>query len=274
MTQPLRLLGNNSEPWAWNKEDFRPSIPINEGPIFDNSLVTNVTAQLGGTAHLQCKVLNIRDKDNPVSWIRRRDWSILSSGNSAFTKDARFSLLHRPGDSDWTLIIKYLQKRDEGTYVCQVSTTTGVKSHYFNLHVMVPTAFILGSDEYHTQAGNAISLVCIIENSLDPPQYVFWYHNGKIINYERVSRVSVQTDPGPKTHSRLIVSDVIKEDSGNYTCSAPNTLSSSIDVFVSPGDKTLSLSDHSGTGRVSHCSLFLMAAAVLPALLLILQPSS
>ena len=40
---------------------------------------------------------------------------------------------------------------------------------------------------------------------------------------------------GPKTHSRLIVSDVIKEDSGNYTCSAPNTLSSSIDVFVSPG---------------------------------------
>ena len=46
----------------------------------------------------------------------------------------------------------------------QVSTKTGVKSHYFNLHVVVPTAFILGNDEYHTQAGNAISLVCIIEN--------------------------------------------------------------------------------------------------------------
>jgi hypothetical protein len=45
-----------------------------------------------------------------------------------------------------------------------VSTKTGVKSHYFNLHVLVPTAFILGNDEYHTQAGNAISLVCIIEN--------------------------------------------------------------------------------------------------------------
>lgn len=51
----------------------------------------------------------------------------------------------------------------------QVSTSTGVKSHYFNLHVMVPTAFILGSDEYHTQAGNAISLVCIIENVSDCP---------------------------------------------------------------------------------------------------------
>ena len=46
----------------------------------------------------------------------------------------------------------------------QVSTKTGVKSHYFNLHVLTPTAFILGSEEYHTQAGNAISLVCIVEN--------------------------------------------------------------------------------------------------------------
>merc|ERR1711997_523464 len=192
--------------------------------------------------------MGIKYADNPVSWIRRRDWHILSSGNlGTFTKDQRFQLLHVPNSHEWTLMIKYIQNRDEGTYVCQVSTSTGVKSHYFNLHVIVPTAFILGSDEYHTQAGNAISLVCIIENSLDPPQYVFWYHNGKIINYERVSRVSVQTDPGPKTHSRLIVSDVIKEDSGNYTCSAPSTVSSSIDVFVSPGDKTMSLSDHSGS---------------------------
>ena len=68
-----------AEPWAWNKEDFRPSIPINEGPIFDNSLVTNVTAQLGGTAHLQCKVLNIRDKDNPVRILCEFSFLFLSS---------------------------------------------------------------------------------------------------------------------------------------------------------------------------------------------------
>ena len=56
-----------TDPWNWNEVDFRPKIPVDDGPVFDNSLVTNVTAQLGGTAHLQCKVLNIRDKDNPVS---------------------------------------------------------------------------------------------------------------------------------------------------------------------------------------------------------------
>jgi hypothetical protein len=55
----------------------------------------------------------------------------------------------------------------------QVSTKTGVKSHYFNLHVLVPTAFILGNDEYHTQAGNAISLVCIIENVSSCPEVIY-----------------------------------------------------------------------------------------------------
>jgi hypothetical protein len=57
-----------------------------------------------------------------VSWIRRRDWHILSAGTKVFTKDARFQLLHPGGSSsEWTLVVKFLQQRDEGTYVCQVS---------------------------------------------------------------------------------------------------------------------------------------------------------
>ena len=47
--------------------------------------------------------------------------------------------------------------------------------------------------------------------------------------------LTADTFAGPKTHSRLIINDVIKEDEGNYSCSAPNTESSSIDVYVSPG---------------------------------------
>ena len=37
-----------------------------DDPVFDNSLFTNVTAQLGKVAHLQCTVLNIK-QSNPVS---------------------------------------------------------------------------------------------------------------------------------------------------------------------------------------------------------------
>lgn len=45
----------------------------------------------------------------------------------------------------------------------QVSTTTGIISHFVNLQVVVPEAFILGSGELHVDMGSTINLVCIIE---------------------------------------------------------------------------------------------------------------
>lgn len=46
----------------------------------------------------------------------------------------------------------------------QVSHAKGKISQLYNLHVLVPTAYILGSDEYHVGVGSTINLVCIIEN--------------------------------------------------------------------------------------------------------------
>lgn len=45
----------------------------------------------------------------------------------------------------------------------QVSTPTGIISHFLNLQVVVPEAFILGSGELHVDMGSTINLVCIIE---------------------------------------------------------------------------------------------------------------
>lgn len=56
-----------------------------------------------------------------------------------------------------------------GTYthilslLLQVSTPTGIISHFVNLQVVVPEAFILGSGELHVDMGSTINLVCIIE---------------------------------------------------------------------------------------------------------------
>lgn len=58
---------------------------------------------------------------NQVSWVRRRDWHILSSGDSLYTNDARFVATHEPTQSTYTLQIKFVQKRDHGVYECQVS---------------------------------------------------------------------------------------------------------------------------------------------------------
>ncbi|EDS40312.1 conserved hypothetical protein [Culex quinquefasciatus] len=70
------------------------------------------------------------------------------------------------------------------TLIKPVSTPTGVISHFVNLQVVVPEAFILGSGELHVDMGSTINLVCIIEklsttklalNTTDRPCYMVYY---------------------------------------------------------------------------------------------------
>lgn len=56
-----------------------------------------------------------------VSWVRRRDWHILTSGLLTYTKEGRFTMHHNEGSTKWTLAIKYLKLEDQGVYECQVS---------------------------------------------------------------------------------------------------------------------------------------------------------
>lgn len=45
----------------------------------------------------------------------------------------------------------------------EVSTSTGLVSHFVNLQIVVPEAFIQGLAERHVDVGTVISLLCIIE---------------------------------------------------------------------------------------------------------------
>ncbi|KAB0803554.1 hypothetical protein PPYR_00524, partial [Photinus pyralis] len=174
-----------------------------------------------------------------ISWVRRRDWHILSSGMFTYTNDERFQILHSEGSDDWTLQIKYVQKRDNGTYECQVSGSAGLISHFVNLQIVIPEAHIQGSGsgEHHVDKGSIINLVCIIDKSPTPPQYVFWYHNNNMINYDtNRGGINVETLPGHPTQSRLTITDTHEADSGNYTCSASNTEPAFVYVYVSEGD--------------------------------------
>ena len=71
--------------------------------------------------------------------------------------------------------VKNVSEDNIGTFLSQVSTESGVHSHAYYLHVVVPKAYILGTDEYYAQAGNAISLVCIIED-VSKMDKLFSYH--------------------------------------------------------------------------------------------------
>ncbi|KAE9543193.1 hypothetical protein AGLY_003104 [Aphis glycines] len=97
--------------------------------------------------YLLAKVIDIEADENilnkeklyyiiPVSWIRHRDIHLLTAGRYTYTSDQRFEAIHEPHSENWSLRIKYPQKKDSGIYECQISTTPPI-GHPVYLTVLV-----------------------------------------------------------------------------------------------------------------------------------------
>jgi len=204
----------------------------NVEPDFDTSTPNVTRVQVDSNAFLHCSVVNLQE-ESQVSWIRRRDWHIMSVGETIFTTDDRVQVTRREGETDWVLGFKFVKERDEGMYECQVTLANGkVKSRSVHLDVVTPEAIILSTDEYRIEKGSLISLVCILENALLPPEYVFWYQNDRMINYDTARGVTVTTMQGKKTSSRLNIQNAQPRHSGNYTCKPSSSIPASIQLFV------------------------------------------
>jgi len=202
---------------------------------FGNSS-TSVTAQRQGSAFLHCPVL--RPEDRPVtyplvSWVRIRDWQILTNGLIRFTGDSRFNVLYTEGSFDWVLQIKRVEESDYGTYECQVATSTGSMARRVELAVVYPESFIHGGEEYHVDTGSPVSLTCVIESVPDQPQFVFWFHNDRMINYDKERGIQVATMAlVGRTESKLSIASAGEADRGNYTCSPSNSAPATVQLFV------------------------------------------
>ncbi|XP_045481680.1 uncharacterized protein LOC123685865 isoform X2 [Harmonia axyridis] len=241
-------------------------IPSNRfEPYFDALVPQNVTALVGKSAYLTCRVRNLGNKT--VSWIRHRDIHILTVGSYTYTSDQRFQANHHAETDEWTLQIKWAQKRDAGIYECQISTQP-VRSYFVNLEVVensdeertyqdeeveavvekpctctcrkknwpadaVPTAQILGGPDLHVDKGSTINLTCSIRFSPEPPAYIFWYHHDDVISYDSTrGGVSVITEKGDVTTSFLLIQHADISDSGKYSCSPSNADVASVRVHV------------------------------------------
>lgn len=92
-------------------------------------------------------------------------------------------------------------------------------------------AEISGAPDLHIKSGSSLRVVCSLRQSTEPPSYVFWYHDNRMINFES-DRVFVTSD---KAGSVLHISEAEKTDSGNYSCVPSNAKPASVNVHVLNG---------------------------------------
>uniref|UniRef100_A0A1B6M637 Ig-like domain-containing protein n=1 Tax=Graphocephala atropunctata TaxID=36148 RepID=A0A1B6M637_9HEMI len=234
------------------------------GPYFDKAASKNITALLGKTAYLNCKVKNLGNKS--VSWVRHRDIHLLTVGRYTYTSDQRFRAIHHQSSEDWSLQVKYPQHRDSGIYECQISTTPHM-SHYIHLNVVEPTTDIIGGPDLFIDRGSTINLTCVVLYSPEPPAYIFWNHNDAIISYDSPrGGVSVITEKGETTVSFLLIQQAKPTDNGRYQCNPSNAQSKSINVHVLNGEFPAAM-QHGGQAhhRSSHlyCLIFCVCLLLL-----------
>lgn len=109
----------------------------------------------------------------------------------------------------------------------------------FIIIILVPKIEILGESDIYVKTGSAVSLKCVITQSLEEPAYIFWYHNGeRVLEYDRsVLDITMERMGTDTTIGTLIIYQAQPEDSGNYTCSPSNLDSASVLLHVLNGKR-------------------------------------
>ncbi|XP_059616397.1 zwei Ig domain protein zig-8-like isoform X1 [Phlebotomus argentipes] len=239
------------------------SVPHHDrhGPYFDVSASKNVTALVGKTAQLNCRVHNLGNKT--VSWIRHRDIHLLTTGRFTYTSDLRFQSVHNPQTEDWTLQIRYPQKRDSGVYECQVSTTPPI-GHSMYLSIVEPITTIIGGPDLYVNKGSTVNLTCIVRHLPEPPPGMQWTHNNVEINYDSPrGGVSVITEKGEITTSYLLIQRAKSPDSGKYTCLPSNANPFTVTVHVLNGEYPAAMQQGGKLKVADPCTVLLLALLVI-----------
>ena len=71
------------------------------------------------------------------------------------------------------------------------------------------------------KSGSDINLTCVALQAPAPPSFIYWYKDGRLINYSQRGGINVITERQTKT-SKLVIATAQASDTGNYTCSPSN----------------------------------------------------
>ncbi|PNF40673.1 hypothetical protein B7P43_G03795 [Cryptotermes secundus] len=156
-----------------------------------------------------------------------------------------------------------------------------VKIHVFFTTVLVgePITEILGGSDLFINRGSTINLTCLVKFAPEPPPVMLWSHNresvslgvqphlglmtrslllfgiyglvfvgapsltaGPVINFDSPrGGISLVTEKGPVTTSRLLIQKAIPSDTGLYTCDPSNANPASVRVHILNGKEAASI---------------------------------
>ncbi|KAL0128936.1 hypothetical protein PUN28_003954 [Cardiocondyla obscurior] len=168
--------------------------------------------------------------------------------------------MHKFHTEEWILRIRYPQRKDSGIYECQISTTPPI-GHPVRLIIVEPVTEIAGGPDLFINKDSTINLTCYVRHAPEPPSTIIWSHNHQAINFDSPrGGISLVTEKGPVTSSRLLIQKAIERDSGLYTCSPNNTHPNSVRVHIVNEEHPAAM--HHGRGDR-------MAATMLPVVLLL-----
>ncbi|XP_048519382.1 neuronal growth regulator 1-like [Dendroctonus ponderosae] len=160
--------------------------------------------------------------------------------------------------------ILHLQDADKshnGNYTCSPSNAVPAS---INVHVLNATAEaqaeIQGAPELYIRAGSLLRLVCTLKHSTEPPAFVFWFHEQRMINYDQ--GISVVES---RSSSILHLQDADKSHNGNYTCSPSNAVPASINVHVlnATAEEKPAAMQHANSSRSSSSSFLLQCSLLI-----------
>ncbi|CAL4105024.1 unnamed protein product [Meganyctiphanes norvegica] len=239
-------------------------IPRFSSDIFSGINGTIVYAQEGiKEVKLPC-VVKMKLDDENVSWIRMRDHHLITVGRQTYSSDQRFSVTYNRHLLQWSLHLRYPQKRDGGNYICQLSSHPPM-ALVTNLTITDAESSILGGPEMHVQKGSLVKLICEVRLNYQPPEYVFWYHNGTMINFDTYRQVVVTKK---KNGSILTIESVSKTDSGNFTCQPSNARNSTIFLHIIHGDGPSAMQVSRGAESVTWNATLLVTSIIISLLFL------
>ncbi|XP_011874167.1 PREDICTED: tyrosine-protein kinase-like otk [Vollenhovia emeryi] len=220
-------------------------------------VIKGVLAQTGGNALLPCQF----NSPGIVTWIRRKDRQLLTLGRDTHSIDTRFVVANGPG---WNLLIKNVKQEDAGLYECQIQTAP-MQQRFVRLNITEAYSVIPGGPDLHVKQGTSLRLECQLMAAAEPPSYVFWYREARMINYDNEPGVRFELR---ENGSVLVVEKVKLSHGANYTCSPNNARPAHIMIHVIEEEEKPAAM-HGGDRRNSTAATSSSTILILVALLII-----